>query len=780
MGSGNGSDNAHNNQFGGGGRGPTGGVNTGSGSSGNGGSGNGFYEYRMDEPYKPEYNSKGELVVTISKGPTWVSDDSIHWSDGRNGGNSRDSTRTNTTAKVNNGYRAAIDGYIYMVTVNGSNDITAVNLYSRPITSTRKDWSKNESLRIAKAKALVQTQLDLLKANAASEAKKTADAKAAAEAKRKADEEALRKQAEWDAAHPVEAATRTVNDANSILAQAEQAKNVAQNNFNAANDVVNQRQAEYNQALQNEAVRKQEFDKVNNSNYYNAPPTSGPGRLFRDMSAAYQGAKQNSANKKSALDTAVSQRVNPQNALNNANATYNSALQKTNDAKSALVKAQQDAKAKQEAEARRQAEAAAKLKAANEAEVKRQADEQAKARTAAEAATKAAALEAAMSMLEQPKVFAMSGFPASAARSFSPFVFAETGLGSITLSEGAATVAWATLRSVIADLISTVIAGSGIGTLIASVIYVPKAGEGSDKAPVREHVNMFASVMPADAIGLPSDKVLNDAVTRGLTVDMAVRGRVYWDGGVFKTYLVRTTQPSPVQVVLGKIDTVTGLYGYTVPAEGELPSRTILVSPDKSPGYKGLPPLVTPKQVDTVPSNTGGSGPVMDAPIIESFPMADDLDFRDLILIFPAESGMKPIYVMLQSGRDLPGFVEGNGTDISGKWLGGSDKEMGAPIPTRIANKLKGREFANFDAFRQSFWKEVSADPELSSQFSPQNISRMKKGLAPVVPQAFSAGMRRSFEMHHIKLISLGGDVYNIDNIRVVSPKRHIEIHSGK
>lgn len=182
MGSGNGSDNAHNSQFGGGSRGPTGGVNTGSGSSGKGGSGNGFghYQYDMDDPsapYKPEYNSKGEVVVTISQGPNWVSDDSINWSDGRNGGNSRDSTRTNTTAIVKNGYRAAIDGYIYMVTVNGNNDITAVNMYSRPITSTRKDWSKNESVRIAKAKALVQAQLDILKANAASEAKKTADAK---------------------------------------------------------------------------------------------------------------------------------------------------------------------------------------------------------------------------------------------------------------------------------------------------------------------------------------------------------------------------------------------------------------------------------------------------------------------------------------------------------------------------------------------------------------------------------------------------------------------------
>jgi hypothetical protein len=651
MGSGNGSDNAHNNQFGGGSRGPTGGVNTGSSSSGNGGSGNGFYQYRMDEPYKPEYNSKGELVVTISKGPTWVSDDSIHWSDGRNGGNSRDSTRTNTTAKVNNGYRAAIDGYIYMVTVNGGNDITAVNLYSRPITSTRKDWSKNESLRIVKAKALVQAQLDLLKANAASEAKKTADAKAAAEAKRKADEEALRKQAEWDAAHPVEAATRTVNDANSILAQAEQAKNVAQNNFNAANDVVNQRQAEYNQALQNEAVRKQEFDKVNNSNYYNAPPTSGPGRLFRDMSAAYQGAKQNSANKKSALDNAVSQRVSPQNGLNNANATYNSALQATNNAKSALVKAQQDAKAKQEAEARRQAEAAAKLKAANEAEAKRQADEQAKNKAAADAVTKAAALEAVMSMLEQPNVFAVRGLAASNAVSIAPMSFAETGLGSLTFTTEGASLSWMAVRSAISKLLTGAVINTGMGAVLASIAYVPQAGAGSDKVPGRNNINMFSTVMDPAAINLSDESKIKQALKNGGEISSELSARVYFDDNEFRTELIRTPKPTMIKVVQAVKDTVTGLYGYTIPSDGGLPSRTILISPSDVPGVGGLPPLVNPIETKIGFTNTGNQNQPPESFSIETYPLEDEPDFSHLILVFEGLN-LKPLYVVFQDSLD--------------------------------------------------------------------------------------------------------------------------------
>ncbi|MDI7660627.1 hypothetical protein QLZ26_10990 [Cronobacter universalis] len=88
MGSGNGADNAHNNQFGGGGRGPTGGVNMGSGSSGNSSDrGNGGY---VLSPAKPGEVAgrwvNGEFRIEVSRGMNWVSDNSIHWSDGKKAG----------------------------------------------------------------------------------------------------------------------------------------------------------------------------------------------------------------------------------------------------------------------------------------------------------------------------------------------------------------------------------------------------------------------------------------------------------------------------------------------------------------------------------------------------------------------------------------------------------------------------------------------------------------------------------------------------------------------
>jgi len=36
------------------------------------------------------------------------------------------------------------------------------------------------------------------------------------------------------------------------------------------------------------------------------------------------------------------------------------------------------------------------------------------------------------------------------------------------------------------------------------------------------------------------------------------------------------------------------------------------------------------------------------------------------------------------------------------------------------------------------------------------------------------------YELHHVEQIGLGGDVYDLDNIRIVTPKRHIEIHTNK
>jgi hypothetical protein len=56
----------------------------------------------------------------------------------------------------------------------------------------------------------------------------------------------------------------------------------------------------------------------------------------------------------------------------------------------------------------------------------------------------------------------------------------------------------------------------------------------------------------------------------------------------------------------------------------------------------------------------------------------------------------------------------------------------------------------------------------------------MEKGLSAKAPLADHVGKRTKYELHHVNPISEGGAVYDIDNIRILGPKLHINTHSGK
>ncbi len=130
--------------------------------------------------------------------------------------------------------------------------------------------------------------------------------------------------------------------------------------------------------------------------------------------------------------------------------------------------------------------------------------------------------------------------------------------------------------------------------------------------------------------------------------------------------------------------------------------------------------------------------------------------------------------------RNQPGKATGKGQPVGDKWLEDAGKESGSPIPDRIADKLRDKEFKSFDDFRKKFWEEVSKDPELSKQFKNQNKTNIQKGKAPFARKKDQVGGRERFELHHDKPISQDGGVYDMDNLRVTTPKRHIDIHRGK
>ena len=149
--------------------------------------------------------------------------------------------------------------------------------------------------------------------------------------------------------------------------------------------------------------------------------------------------------------------------------------------------------------------------------------------------------------------------------------------------------------------------------------------------------------------------------------------------------------------------------------------------------------------------------------------------------MFPESSGIAPLYVVYkESPRDKPGVVTGKGEDIFGIWLAGAGKDLGAPIPSQIADKLRGKEFSNFDAFRKAFWIEVSKDSVLMAQFNRTNQKKISSGKSPIAPKCEHYGKMIRYEIHHQHEISKGGAVFHVDNLAVVTPKHHKRIHFGK
>ncbi|WP_256585879.1 S-type pyocin domain-containing protein [Pseudomonas sp. ICMP 460] len=155
-------------------------------------------------------------------------------------------------------------------------------------------------------------------------------------------------------------------------------------------------------------------------------------------------------------------------------------------------------------------------------------------------------------------------------------------------------------------------------------------------------------------------------------------------------------------------------------------------------------------------------------------------DYQDAIIWFPSQPTIAPIYLSLSVRRGEPGVVSGLGEDVPGEWLDHARSGLGAPIPTGVADALRGRKFSSFDSFRRAFWVAVSRDPKLGEQFTSKEMDRMSVGRAPRARRIDWAGSRNSHDIHHVEPISEGGEVYNVDNLRVNTPKNHVDVHKNQ
>ncbi|SDY69959.1 hypothetical protein SAMN05444416_107111 [Thermoactinomyces sp. DSM 45892] len=128
--------------------------------------------------------------------------------------------------------------------------------------------------------------------------------------------------------------------------------------------------------------------------------------------------------------------------------------------------------------------------------------------------------------------------------------------------------------------------------------------------------------------------------------------------------------------------------------------------------------------------------------------------------------------------RNSPGIATGQNLKEVDKMMRGTEGNVGI-IGKDVGDQLIGKNYKNFDEFRQDFWKSV-ANSKHRDEFGASNVSRMEKGFAPIVTKSQVHGKIKSYVLHHRTPIHAGGEVYDLDNLLVVTPKMHQEILDKK
>lgn len=225
---------------------------------------------------------------------------------------------------------------------------------------------------------------------------------------------------------------------------------------------------------------------------------------------------------------------------------------------------------------------------------------------------------------------------------------------------------------------------------------------------------------------------------------------------------------------------IQGRLGIT-PAVLPWPIRPVGVgtwTPLVPPGIEHLGPTTSPI-TPSIPAVYPGSPAIPVLPQNETFPAVDEGQIGASIPGYPADMELPSPDVLFLDRRDDPGVAMGVGESVSGVWLGDAARTDGAPIPSQIADQLRGKEFASFHRFREAFWRTVAADISLSTQFNATNLRFMRKGSAPFPITNDQYGGRVKFELHHRLEIAQGGGVYDMENIVVMTPRRHVLVHKG-
>ncbi|CRM91175.1 MULTISPECIES: S-type pyocin domain-containing protein [Pseudomonas] len=379
------------------------------------------------------------------------------------------------------------------------------------------------------------------------------------------------------------------------------------------------------------------------------------------------------------------------------------------------------------------------------------------------AAARQALLEARQ--IQAANRFSVSGPAAKAGALLVTTAGTVISVETTTLSlRAAVSAAIAALNGLVASV------GAGLIVGISALFYSPKLANG--ELPER-----YTFSTPLSDLLPDTTDDLSAIAAEGGTIDLPYRlSSKTAANGQSEVFVVKTDGailPSRVNVLAATYDAQQNLYSVTT---ANTPPRTLTWTPIVEPGNNSS---TTPAE-QSEPAIYPGATVTPIEGRTDIFPGVVEASFDDFITVFPADSGIPPIYVMFKDRREDPGVVTGNGQPVTGNWLDAASRGEGAAIASQLADQLKGKEFKNFKSFRKFFWTIVSLDPVLSAQFKGANRTLIKNGTSPFTIPSEQVGGRGQFEIHHIIPVHPSGAVYDIDNMRIMTPRLHIQTHSKK
>lgn len=313
------------------------------------------------------------------------------------------------------------------------------------------------------------------------------------------------------------------------------------------------------------------------------------------------------------------------------------------------------------------------------------------------------------------------------------------------------------------------LSGGPVITFLASVFYTPTLGNGElQRNPLLLTIPVSLLVQNNEGVTVPGPV---DANWLPFRVVSSVQGEHI-------RFFLRSSEPSQsIRVRQAKFNRADNLYTFTT--EDSFPI-TLTWTPKAPPG-DDIPATTELPATDPGTRIFPGARVTQIEGRLDELPACEIADPYDYILTFPIASGIESIYMMAtRSGpRYEPGTATGRGQEVGENWLGGATLSSGSPVPAQIADKLRGQDFRNFDRFREKFWRAIASDSSLSQQFGNVDLEEMRSGAAPFTDLNDNVGGREKYEIHHKQKIADEGAVYDVDNLTVLTPKAHIELHKS-